>query len=325
MPCFHPTPAWKSKIPNASGKHPLVFEEAKGLDNSRQDVACGGCIGCRIDITRDWAVRIIGESRLHPANCFVTETYDDFNLPERNQLCIDDVQKYLKRLRYHHAEGQKAFMKSLNVSRAEQRQFLKDNPLRFFGSGEYGETTARPHYHHIFFGTDFADDRKKHSKIKGNQYWKSDKLNEIWGKGDCLISNVTPQSAAYVAGYVFKKVNGQLSDEHYARLDGATGEYYLKNKEFSHMSRRPGIGQLHFEKYQEEITLSDSVILNARQIKVPRYFDKLLEKSDPELLEHLKFERSKKAKKFREDCTRERLLTREECAKAKRDLTKRGL
>lgn len=325
MACFHPTPAWRSKTPSASGKHPLVFDETKGLDNSRTEVACTGCVGCRIDKTREWAVRIIGETRFHPFNCFVTETYDDFHLPERNQLSLDDVQKYLKRLRKYHAKQNVQFAQSLNLSPEQQEQYVKDNPLRFFGSGEYGETTARPHYHHIFFGTDFSDDRKKHSKKGGNQLWKSDKLNEIWGHGDCIIGNVTPTTAAYVAGYVFKKINGQLADEHYARLDGATGEYYLQNKEFSHMSRRPGIGQKHFEKYQDEITLSDAVILNAREVSIPRYYDKLLEKSDPELLEYMKFERSKKAKKFREDCTRERLLVREECALAKRNLTKRGL
>lgn len=326
MACFHPTTAWKSRDANSgTGKRPLVFNQDKAAPCSKTQVPCGWCRGCRIDKTREWAVRIIGETRFHSANCFVTETYDDLHLPERNQLCLPDVQNYLKRLRHYHTKQNIEFAKTLNLSPEQQEQYVKDNPLRFYGVGEYGEGTQRPHYHHIFFGIDFFDDRKKHSKIGGNQYWKSDKLDELWGNGHCLISNVTPQSAAYVAGYVFKKINGELADEHYARFDASTGEYYLQNKEFSHMSRRPGIGQKHFETYKDEITLSDSVILNAREVGVPRYYDRLLEKTEPDKLLQLKADRQKNARKYRQDQTPERLQVREEVAIAKMNMKKRGL
>ena len=50
----------------------------------------------------------------------------------------------------------------------------------------------------------------------------SETLTKLWGKGgerQQTIGDVTFQSAAYVAGYVQKKINGQQKDTHYAIVD----------------------------------------------------------------------------------------------------------
>lgn len=97
-------------------------------------VACRQCIGCRLDSSRDWAVRCVHEAQVSDASCFVTLTYDEANVPR--SLTHAHFQAFMHRLR-----------KRLNRS------------IRFYMAGEYGDTTLRPHYHACMFGTDFSGDR----------------------------------------------------------------------------------------------------------------------------------------------------------------------
>ena len=119
------------------------------------EVPCGQCIGCRLERTRDWAVRMMHESSLHSDNSFVTLTYDDDKLPFRGQLRYRDVQLFLKRLR-------------------------KQGGFRFFCTGEYGEVFSRPHYHLALFGY-WPTDAEKFSM--DSDYWDSKALESVWGHG----------------------------------------------------------------------------------------------------------------------------------------------
>ena len=50
-------------------------------DNKR--LSCGQCIGCRLESSRQWAIRCVLESKLYDSelNWFMTLTYDDAHLP----------------------------------------------------------------------------------------------------------------------------------------------------------------------------------------------------------------------------------------------------
>lgn len=51
----------------------------------KMDVACGQCLGCRLDHSCMWAMRIVHESSMWDAdggNSFVTLTYDNEHVPE---------------------------------------------------------------------------------------------------------------------------------------------------------------------------------------------------------------------------------------------------
>lgn len=307
MPCYHPVTAWKSTEVNPTGKRSLVFVEAKGVENSQLEVPCGNCIGCRLDRSRQWTIRLLHESKLHDINCFLTLTYDDLNLPQWGTLVKKHPQDFLKRLRKHHA-------KHNNGAK-----------LRYYLVGEYGDETNRPHYHLILFGCGFAD-RRPHSKgTNGDQLYTSKTLDRLWSHGNCYIGNVSPESCGYVARYIMKKMNGDRAQDHYARIDPQTGEVFDLQPEYNSMSLKPGIGLRFYEKYQSDFYPRDNACMKGKLFPVPKYYDRQLEKTDPALLAELKDARVERSLKKQADNTTARLLVREEVQKSRIKSLKRSL
>jgi len=287
MPCFHPVTAWKSRAVNPSGKRSLVFSASSGLPESRLEIPCGGCVGCRIDRSAAWATRLMHESKWHEQKSFLTLTYSEENLPGNHSLVKEHFQLFMKRFRKKHG-----------------------GKLMYFMCGEYGDKNGRPHYHAIIYGCDWHD-KRKHSKTKrGDQLWVSDTLDQLWGHGDCYIGEVTQESCAYVARYIMKKVNGEMAHEHYQRLNEKTGEVYQLLPEYITMSLKPAIGKRHFEKYKDDFYPRDHAVVNGKKIPVPKYYDRLLERENPELLESLKEQRIARAALKAEDNTCKRLSVR---------------
>lgn len=142
---------------------------------------------------------MILESLTHEASCFVTLTYSDDSLPSGGSLVISDAQKFLKRL----------------------RKKIHPHKIRYYLVGEYGDRTFRPHYHLCLYGLSVDD----HQIIA--DAWS------IGGVpiGHVVVGSLTFESAAYVAGYVTKKMT--KSDD--PRLGG-------RAPEFARMSLNPGIG-----------------------------------------------------------------------------------
>lgn len=146
---------------------------------------------------REWALRCQLELDEHESSRWCTLTYDDEHLPAT--LVKRHLSGFLKRVR---ARGER---------------------VRFFSCGEYGERTARPHYHAILFG--LRDERV---------------VQASWSLGFARVDPVTPAAISYVAGYCAKKVGWKL--ESGERVDFETGEVYEWQAPFLQMSRRPGIG-----------------------------------------------------------------------------------
>lgn len=262
----------------------------KGYVDLRVTVACGQCVGCRVDRTQDWTTRIVHEASLHELNQFVTLTYDDQHLPANQSLIKADFQNFMKRLRKMHMKEQNA-------------------KLRYFAVGEYGDQLERPHYHAVLFGIDFADKRPHSKNDKGDQLFTSETLDSIWGKGHTFIGSVTVQSAAYVAKYCIKKVNGRMAASHYGQ----------RIPEFAIMSLKPGIGSGWFQKYQAEVYPSDFIVLKGRKRSPPRFYD---EQVDPDELKVIKAKRLIRAQKHRSEQTPDRLKARRECLEARLNLRK---
>lgn len=134
---------------------------------------------------------------------------------------------------------------------------------------------------------------------------------------------MTFESAAYVAGYVTKRRTGPAS-ECYLRVSPTTGEEVAVLPEYGTMSRRPGIGRGWLEQFATEVYPADSMISRGREVRPPRYFDKILASVEPTLALEVAYERMRDARV--EDQTPERLQVREVCAE--RQLTffeERGL
>lgn len=269
MPCYKPMMALIRPGPN--GKNSVTFPKSvPSADTARHGtptpIPCGQCVGCRLEKSRQWAVRLMKETKLHDRSSFLTLTYHPDFLPRTRSglptLVLEDVQLFLKKLRKH----------------------FEPHRLRFFQCGEYGETTHRPHHHMILFGEDFCKDRVPIAASRsGHPQWKSDLLDGLWGKGSCTISAVSFESAAYVARYALKKVTGKGSQFHYQG----------RKPEFITMSRRPGIGAGYFEEFKGDMYPSDSVVpsIGRPASLPPKYFDKLLERVDRALYERVKKKR----------------------------------
>lgn len=143
MPCYYPLDGWRSKKPNQNGRFPVVFTADEAQIDMPMKIPCGNCIGCRLERSRQWAIRCLHESSLYDDNCFITLTYNEENLPYGESLNKRDFQLFMKKL----------------------RKAIAPKKIRFFACGEYGtnqdltnlDTLGRPHFHAIIFNHDFAD------------------------------------------------------------------------------------------------------------------------------------------------------------------------
>lgn len=197
--------------------------------------------------------------------------------------------------------------------------------IRFYMCGEYGELLGRPHYHALLFNHDFMD-KTKWTFRQSNVTYRSLALEQLWPFGLSELGNVSFQSAAYVARYVMKKITGAPAAKHYEKIDPKTGEIYNVQPEYNQMSLKPGIGAEWLRKYKTDVYPSDEIItLKGQRIKTPKYYDKLLDKTDPEMLKIIKETRTALGKAYKENSSPERLLAREKCAQAQHSRLKRSL
>lgn len=284
MPCYSPLKGYRSRHVNESGKRSIVFSAKEGYLDLPVEVACGQCIGCRLERSRQWAIRCVHEASLHTENCFITLTYDNEHLPSDGSLKVEDFQKFMKRLRKH----------------------FNGTTIRYYHCGEYGDRTNRPHYHALLFGIDFADKVLFRISPSGEKLYRSPTLERLWPYGYSTIGNVTFESAAYVARYIMKKVTGEKAEEHY---QGRTPEYTT-------MSRRPGIAAGWYEKFKNDVYPRDEVIMRGRPMRPPKFYDRLYEIDDEVGYELVKARRKAEAKKYADNQTPERLRVREAVKKA---------
>lgn len=298
MPCYYPLNGFR----NVGGGICFSRKDSTGLP---MKVACGQCLGCRIERTAHWSARIMHEASLHEDNCFLTLTYDDDKLPPNGSLDKTAFPLFMKRLR-----------------QSVWRKDAGSNKIRYFHCGEYGTDFDRPHYHALLFGYDF-DDKVQWSKRGDYPTWRADSLERLWTAGFSEIGTVTSSSAAYVASYLFKKVGGARASDHYQNVDKSTGEISEIIPEYATMSRRPGIGKGWFEKYQNEVFPSDEVIVNGKQKKPPRFYDDLHREVNEEQADKVKRDRAEK--RDRKNETPARLRVREVCAQARLDTFTRRL
>lgn len=199
MPCYAPAKAYYSAEKGESGKRALVFKASQSHSGAPLRIPCGQCIGCRLDKAREWTIRLTHEQKLHNRSCFLTLTKKDIG---DGSLHKTELQNFIKRLRHHTGDG-----------------------LRYYGVGEYGGKFGRPHYHVLLLSFDFDDKRLwMPGKREGEYIYRSSLLEKLWTEGHSSIGECTPDSIAYVARYVTKKITGPQADLHYK---GAEPEFSL--------------------------------------------------------------------------------------------------
>lgn len=269
------------------------------LPNQRiLEFGCGKCDGCKQNDKYIWATRCYLESIEYPYNYMITLTYDDEHAPKgekgRMTLKMKDFQDFMKRLRIEwqrrHGHGYKK----------DEEGNVIDYGIRYKMCSEYGseEKTMRPHYHFIGFNLPIFDLERFFLSETDGQVYKSAELSEIWGLGYVTVIECNWNTCSYVSGYVMKKATSTDEKKDYEAL-GILPEFSLQ-------STRPGIGYKYFEKNWEKIYKTDSIFIKkkskkdnwrtvSQEVKPPRYFDKCLQKINPDLLEEVKKKRSELA------------------------------
>jgi len=217
--------------------------------SSRIAFPCGQCISCRISRRRVWAHRIQLESSLHDSSVFLTLTYDNDHLPDE----------------FYHPKRQRTYH-PLSVVPDHHKKFMKDlrydldRPIRFFGVGEYGEVSQRPHYHYALFGYPRCD----HGSPITNGVFHPCRckscllISRNWNRGHIFNGNLQLDSANYIAGYVTKKLTTDKCNCDFHTLGGhhkACPAYILDGRfpEFSRQSNRPGIAAEISDKIAKQL------------------------------------------------------------------------
>ena len=235
------------------------------------------------------------EKSQHDQSMFLTLTFRDDCLPDLSHPIYPYFQGFMKRHR--------ARFPHLNI--------------RFYMCFEYGDKFQRPHFHACIFGH-FPDDAVQYKRTRqGDNLFTSALLESLWPYGFCPFGELTFESAAYVARYCTKKVNGDKADEHYSFTDPDTGEIIRRPSEFNRMSLKPGIGAAWLDRFYQDVYPSDEVIINGKPAKPPRYYDKrFAEKIDASTFSDVQWQRIIDMHENLEHNTPERLAVREKLAKA---------
>lgn len=152
------------------------------------------------------------EALQHKENSFATLTYADETLPTDGSLRPKDLQLWLKKLR-----------RRWTVS-----------PIRYYGVGEYGDVSGRPHYHIALFGFGSCEHGQTRRFPRGRERVCCPRcgiIADTWGLGRIDLARLELHSAQYICGYITKKMT--KPDD--PRLEG-------RHPEFARMSLKPGIG-----------------------------------------------------------------------------------
>lgn len=180
------------------------------------EFGCGQCLPCRINRRRTWACRIHLEAICYPESSFVTLTYDEAHVPENGSL-----------------------------SAGHWREFTKGIGYRYFGCGEYGDRTNRPHYHLVLFGLRPSE--------------AEDFCSARWPYGFVCVRPYSSAHGLYVAAYTTKKLTSRDDD----RL--APGQ----EPEFARMSRRPAIGTYGIKPFADWLVSAAGASHLSRSLDVP--------------------------------------------------------
>lgn len=263
---------------------------------------CGGCLSCRIERRQELTLLQCCEASLYDENWFLTLTYEDWKT-----IQLEGIPPYS--LDRSHLSR---FTESM-------RKYCRYNgfDFRYFACGEYGDHYGRPHYHLSIFGLPFSLLRVGHSlddtaarqrglnygrTVKlathllddnGVEFWQSPVISDRWPFGSHKIYRATRETFQYVAGYVTKKLSGDLARD------------FTKDCRvlpFSAQSR-PSIGFPWFHRFLHSLSIpdrdklvNDVLSISGCSWKTPRIFDKWLSRMDHfdghSVVDHLKYLRT---------------------------------
>lgn len=285
MPCYSPMLAGIMPGRTRNGKTVLRFlgkvARYRGVPRPEGSkvLPCKVCIGCRLQKSHNWAVRLTHEAKSWPDACFLTLTYSDDFLPQTIHGEMTLKKSHLRTF-FNDLRGRLSYRSD------------NERKIKFFAVGEYGDLNGRPHYHAALFGLGSSECGAVGTRParSGAPQFELPVINEVWKYGDHTVAALTFESAAYVARYALKKVCGSYEEDF-----GLIPERETPLKEFQSQSN--GLGGLHLAEWWEDIYPADQVVVPGRgAFKPPEYYDRAIEKADPVLWQEVKEAREKARK-----------------------------
>lgn len=249
------------------------------VDGEVVRIPCGHCTGCRLDISRSWADRMMLEYHEQKKAIFATLTYRDscLTFTEFEPVIVEQFMPVSATHRYsddfmvYQGFAPTIVKRDFQLFMKRLRKYFTDRKLRFYCSFEYGDLRKRPHCHAIIYGIDLKDfeDLVWRGKNElGDDYWSSDIFEKIWKNGFCCLCDVSWKTMAYCARYVQKKLNGE-----------ASVSYGDREPPCALMSRNPGIGSSYLDNHPDLFDYSKLFVADV-SMQVPKYFLKKLSLTD---------------------------------------------
>lgn len=193
---------------------------------------CGKCIVCKEKKRRQWAIRMENEKSVSKSCYFVTLTYADDYLyriephtpPSLNKSHYNNFLKYLRKLLPY--------------------------KIRFFGVGEYGSESGRPHLHFMFFLPRY---------VKREVF--ASYIGKAWQYGFNKVKDGTSKRMYYIAKYTVK----------------GSDHPFCTEKPFQTCSCSPPLGyrsfQSNFRILDSDVTHNYIVSPSNRKSSIPRSFE----------------------------------------------------
>lgn len=305
---------------------------------------CGMCEICRVEKSRQWAVKAAAENKVWENTCFLTLTYkpdDPVFIATGGTINKAVMQSFWKKLRYHLYKNTKKAEEINMKPEFETMQEIPEEieikymissrkpnkkPLRYIQANEYGEKKGRCHHHAIVFNF-WPDDAKQWKKDKRG-YWlyTSPKLTKLWGHGHVIIGRATTNAAAYVGRYCTKK-HSKMSKFVAAKLleaqiqgDEEQIKIWKAKKESISASSLGYIGSYYWETNKETIKRNMGILVawnkGVRLEKIPKIMEKDWENEDEDTYEEYDYWKQKIGKEQWEQILSGTDMTEEEYIKS---------
>ena len=209
------------------------------------ELPCGHCELCQKARSRDWIIRIekafdaFKQNHRNTFSYFITWTYSDEFLPLSPTSGMPTLDKQTFRHMFN------------TIKNTEE---ITSQDFQYYAVGEYGDLSARPHYHGIVFSCKPID-------------WK-----HYWLYGNIQVGDVQPESIGYVTRYVDKKLGSYIKKSDYELL-GIEPIFSIMTK---------GLGKdfilERIEKYKDNPALLNSIVgQNGQKFNLPKYGKKKLD------------------------------------------------
>lgn len=223
-------------------------------------VPCGQCLACRLNNSREKAIRAVHQLKTSGDGIFLTLTYDPRGPVQPPK----------------HFTNSKDMKRDFQLFAMKLRTYTGQRDIKIVYTGEFGSKNKRFHWHALLFGYRPDDPKLERTTDSGSTLYTSEFLTKTWGNGIVDFGSITLDSASYVCRYALKELDhGWDSTHQYKSV---------------HQMPKPGLGREWILEYLDQtFTLGYITLRNGDafiKTKIPRYYLGVCKVVNPPLFRH---------------------------------------